>query len=66
MTAVTVENPVEADDTIQTTELTPELKLEAYFDSIGSSESISIGVYQIDPNNRSRKGFLFYVEPDEL
>jgi len=63
---VSVENPPDADEIIDAP-LTPELKLEKYFASIPSGETdISIGLYQVDPADRRRKGFLFYIEPDEL
>lgn len=63
---VTVEDPPDADEIIGSP-LTPELKLEAYFASIPKGETeISIGLYQVDPADRRRKGFLFYIDPDEL
>lgn len=38
-------------------------KITAFFDSIGGDKSASVSIYAVDPNNRTRRSFLFTL-PD--
>lgn len=61
-----VENAQELLDDDELLEPTPEEKLAEYFEGLGAGSGIRIGIHEVDPENRSRRGFLFYLDYESL